>query len=143
MQDSFNKNANTRTIDEDGNVSWRNAAGELHRDNDLPAVELICGTQVWYQNGKYHREGGPACLWLDGTVQWCQHGVLHREDGPAETKPDGTETFWLRGQQVTEEDIKKIIEDKRLKEERLREELSAPTEGIPRDMKVGRALKLK
>lgn len=52
----------------------------------------------WYQNGKLHRENGPAhteyivpndslatkcCLTLE---EWYQNGELHREDGPARTE---------------------------------------------------------
>jgi hypothetical protein len=39
-------------LDEDGNKSWLNEAGQLHRNNDLPAIIGANGTQYWYQNGK-------------------------------------------------------------------------------------------
>jgi len=44
--------------------------GELHRDNDKPAVICADGKQEWYLNGKLHREDGPAVIWADGEKQW-------------------------------------------------------------------------
>ena len=45
--------------------------------------------EAWYQNGKLHREDGPAKIVYrtDGSVEielWYQNGKLHREDGPAQ-----------------------------------------------------------
>ena len=43
-----------------GTRRYRNAAGELHRE-DGPAVIFEGGVeQMWYRNGKLHREDGPA-----------------------------------------------------------------------------------
>ena len=60
--------------------------GEIHRDNDLPAV-VDPNNETWYQNGLIHRDGGAAIIFyeLGRPVQqfWLQHGVRHREDGPA------------------------------------------------------------
>lgn len=36
----------------------------------------------WYKNGKSHREGGPAKIFLTGVKQWWYEGLLHRLDGP-------------------------------------------------------------
>ncbi|MCK9442782.1 MAG: hypothetical protein M0Q13_15345 [Methanothrix sp.] len=36
---------------EDGTIEYCNEEGELHRNNDLPAVIKVNGTQLWYQNG--------------------------------------------------------------------------------------------
>ena len=41
------------------------------------------GTKIWYLNGKYHREDGPAILWNNGNKHWYLNGKLHRKDGPA------------------------------------------------------------
>ncbi len=37
--------------DEDGNEFWYNKAGELHRENDKPAIVRANGYKVWYKNG--------------------------------------------------------------------------------------------
>ncbi len=46
-------------IDSDGTKHWRNAKGQLHRE-DGPAAEYPNGTKVWYRNGQLHRLDGPA-----------------------------------------------------------------------------------
>ncbi|MEZ0225643.1 MAG: hypothetical protein ACAH83_13890 [Alphaproteobacteria bacterium] len=111
MKDEFNKAAPTRTVSEDGDVSWWNAAGELHRE-DGPAVELTSGSKIWYRNGKYHREDGPAAEWHDGTTWWCRDGRFHREDGPACIDADGTTSWWLKGEPVAEQDILNLMKAK-------------------------------
>lgn len=61
--------------------------------------------EFWFdENGRPHREDGPALLIKDATdkvleEEWKQHGVFHRDDGPAETKAeaDGTrKQLWYR-----------------------------------------------
>lgn len=51
------------------------------------------GTEVWYKNGKYHKEDGPAIETPDGYYAWYYNGSKHREDGPAVEYKDGTK-FW-------------------------------------------------
>lgn len=58
---------------------------QLHRTNDLPAVERFDGTKVWYQYNQRHRITGPAVTRTDGEIfywlnghhltqdQWQQH----------------------------------------------------------------------
>jgi hypothetical protein len=48
--------------------------GKLHRENDLPAVELADGTLEWWQNNKLHRENGPAVIRADGSEEWWVNG---------------------------------------------------------------------
>jgi len=38
-------------------TEWRNEQGKLHRE-DGPAVELDNGDKSWWVNGKLHREDG-------------------------------------------------------------------------------------
>lgn len=47
------------------------------------------GATEWYENGKLHREDGPAFMHPDGQCEWYRHGELHREDGPAIEIPIG------------------------------------------------------
>jgi hypothetical protein len=46
-------------ITEEGDKIWRNAAGKPHRNNE-PAFERANGDRIWCQNGRLHREDGPA-----------------------------------------------------------------------------------
>lgn len=76
----MSKNPHTTMV---GSLIWQNEDDELHR-LDGPAIIRKDGTKLWYQNGKPHRVGGPACVGPRGRGQrWYQDGVLHRLDGPA------------------------------------------------------------
>ena len=35
----------------------------------------VFGKKVWYKNGKYHRENGPAIEYIDGDNYWFLNGV--------------------------------------------------------------------
>ena len=48
-------------------------------------------------NGKLHREDGPAAIESNGTQCWYRDGVLHREDGPAFIYPDGRGSWYRNG----------------------------------------------
>jgi len=51
--------------------------------------------EIWYKNGKLHREDGPA---VNGPFleKWYNNGKLHREDGPAVVRIWSNE-YWLFG----------------------------------------------
>lgn len=79
----------------DGVEEWR-VEGELHRDDDRPAVTRLARVQicdidtstvikVWYRHGKTWRENGkPTEETENGARMWYnEDGILHREDGPA------------------------------------------------------------
>lgn len=70
--------------------------GKRHRDGDLPArvcyprddsyKHIVYFVRQWYNHGKLHRIGGPACMNQRSdsrSEMWYIHGVCHREDGPA------------------------------------------------------------
>lgn len=61
------------------------------------------GSQSYYQNGKYHRENGPAYIGYSGFVEYLQDGKLHRIDGPAFEYPDGYIEYWIYGIRTTKE----------------------------------------
>jgi hypothetical protein len=65
------------------------------------------GTKSWYQNGKRHREDGPAIERANGTNLWLLNDNLHREDGPAIEYPDGRKYWFLNGDEYTEEEFLK------------------------------------
>ncbi len=78
-------------------VEWRDEDGRLHRD-DGPAWILPDGTQSWYQHGEWHRDDGPAIIRANDTKEWYQHGRLHRDDGPARVRPDGSMFWYYHGE---------------------------------------------
>ena len=62
----------------DGTKFWYKN-GEIHRDNDLPAIEYSGGTKAWYKNGKRHRDDDlPAIERADGYKEWWVDGKFIR-----------------------------------------------------------------
>ena len=80
-------------VDRLGTRRYRNAAGQLHREEG-PAIVYNDGTEKWYQNGKLHREDGPAVTYKHGPKIWFKHGKRHRTDGPAAEYHNGG-TIWF------------------------------------------------
>jgi hypothetical protein len=62
--------------------TWFDQDGKRHRE-DGPAVKDADGSKYWYRNGKLHREDGPAVESAAGNKSWYLNGERHREDGPA------------------------------------------------------------
>jgi hypothetical protein len=60
------------------------------------------GTQIHYENGKWHRIGGPAYIGFTGTQIYFEHDKRHRIGGPAYIGADGTKEYWIDGNEVTE-----------------------------------------
>jgi hypothetical protein len=63
---------------------WRDSAGQLHRDDDKPAV-VTARTLQWYRHGQLHRDGGkPAkhvrqlCDVPFRELEWYDDGCLQR-----------------------------------------------------------------
>jgi hypothetical protein len=54
--------------------------------------------KLYYQDGKLHREDGPAYEGPDGNYVYWVQGKLHREGGPAVCR-DGIEEYYLNGTQ--------------------------------------------
>jgi hypothetical protein len=79
---------------------WQN--GRLHRE-DGPAVIHTDGNQTWYLNGRLHREDGPAYVGYDGTEYWCKNGKFNREDGPAIICHNGTQDWYLNDKNITKD----------------------------------------
>ena len=89
------KNGGHRYLDRD-EETWFNQDGKRHRE-DGPAIELANGSKLWYLNGKVHREDGPAVERTDGYKEWQLNGERHREDGPAVEGANGDKAWYLNG----------------------------------------------
>ena len=79
--------------------------GQLHRDEDKPAVEYPSGYKEWHKNGKSHRdEDKPAVVYPSGTKMWYKQGKLHRDnDKPAKIESDGSKSYWKNGKEYIPE----------------------------------------
>ena len=64
-----------KTVNSLGTARYYNSKNQLHRDNDLPAVECANGDKWYYKNGMLHRDndfpaidlGGYKEYWVNGT----------------------------------------------------------------------------
>ena len=100
-QASLNKLEEPPTeIDEEGDMFWRNRAGQLHRTRDKPARIRADGRQAWFLNGQRHRGGDkPAYIGANGTQMWYANGQLHRtQDKPAVIWANGTQMWYVNDQ---------------------------------------------
>jgi hypothetical protein len=90
---------------------WMNLNGELHRDNDQPAVIVGDGTQIWYMNGKMHRDNDrPAAICDDGDFLWYQYGKEHRDyDNPNYVGSDNSWEWSKNGETHREGDRPAVI----------------------------------
>jgi len=82
--------------------------GSYGREDDLPCVEYVDGTQIWYcENPKKgsigqrasleHREGGPAIIRPNGDQLYYLLGKLSRLDGPAVVLANGVKKWFVKG----------------------------------------------
>ena len=108
----------TKTIDEFGNIRYKNENDLFHRE-DGPAYETISGTKEWYINGRLHREDGPAYERPDGYKEWWIGGRLHREDGPAVEFTDDYTWYYLNNDIYNKPDWE--LEVAKLKLERIKD----------------------
>lgn len=80
--------------------SW----GQLHRENDQPAV-IIGAYKEWRCLGLLHRTRGPAIIYSDGSMAWYKYDELSRTDGPAYIRKryDGIDTYeyWVNGKRYS------------------------------------------
>jgi hypothetical protein len=53
-------------------IWWKN--GNMHRDNDKPAVIRFDGTKEWLKNGKRHRDNDKPAILQNGFKRWYKNG---------------------------------------------------------------------
>jgi hypothetical protein len=60
--------------------------------------EILDRIEMWTKNDNFHREDGPARIWLDEDYEeWWVDGRLHRLDGPARIWKDRLYEWWVNG----------------------------------------------
>lgn len=96
LDDNIKNRSDPTFIARDGTKLWYNKYGELHNDNDLPAVIWGNGTQEWYNNGILHRDNDfPARMSHDGVNEWYKNGLRHRDnDEPAIIDTKNNDRQW-------------------------------------------------
>ena len=103
----------TKKVDDYGTVRYTNEQGKLHRE-DGPAREYANGDKFWCINDKLHREDSPAIEWADGSKEWWINGKRHREDGPAIEYVSGHKVWWINDIEYSEQEFNDYILRKRL-----------------------------
>jgi hypothetical protein len=92
-----------------GSVSWEDDDGKLHRE-DGPAAIYADGSKAWAIHGLYHRVDGPAIQYSTGQTEWRINGKRHRLGAPAVTTEDGDKEYWVNGRQFTEGEFYRYID---------------------------------
>lgn len=98
----------------DGSVEYR-ICGERHREGDKPARVSAKGSELYYIKGALHRDfDKPAVIRKRSDkiwkCEWYQNGFCHRDgDKPAFIENDGTQKWYRRGQSHREGDKPAII----------------------------------
>jgi len=93
-------------FDKNGTEVWVQN-GKYHRLGG-PAKIWKDGSQFWFQNGLNHRLDGPAIIWKNGSKVWCRYNECHRDDGPAVILQSGDKEYWLNGIQYQNEILWRI-----------------------------------
>ena len=82
---------------------------DIMPENFTGIVEYANSDKIWYRNGKYHRESGPAIEFADGSKFWYRNGKYHRESGPAIEYANGNKCWYLNDIEYTESEYKAEI----------------------------------
>lgn len=93
-------------------IVYRNNEGLMHRVYGPAYVSTVYDVEIWYKDGKYHREDGPAIRHKNNAL-WYVDGKRHRLDGPAVVQGGGPKEFWIDGQKLPPKEYKKEIERRR------------------------------
>ena len=73
------KYINGRTLTPDTKY-WFDKKGNLHRNNDKPAIITERGSLHWYQHGELHRENNkPAIIFYNNDKHCYKHGVFYKK----------------------------------------------------------------
>lgn len=85
----------TKTTYNNGTIVYKDAEGNVHREDDLPAVhyETAVPSDEWFTHGVHTRIGKPATVYDNGNTTWYVNDQKHRIDGPAVDWK--TKTFWF------------------------------------------------
>lgn len=83
---------------------------KIYHEDEIPKkftgqVEFISGDVLFFKNGKYHKEDGPAFFSKYGDKHWFKEGKYHRFDGPAYEGVNGTKFWYIEGKECFPSEI--------------------------------------
>ena len=79
-----------------GDIYFLDEQGRFHKD-DGPAIICKKTLKLWWKHGKKHREDGPAIEYHDGSTEWFYDNLRHRSGGPAVDTPYGKQEWYEHG----------------------------------------------
>jgi hypothetical protein len=119
-----------RVVKGDGVIEWRDDDGRLHRQGG-PARVSPSGREEWFRHGNLHRADGPAVVHANGSEKWYRDGRRHREGAPACVYVNGTEKWYRDGKRHRDDGPAAIYPDGRriwfVNGVKVREERVAPS----------------
>lgn len=77
--------------------------GKIHREGYPAMHQHEKKSTYWYRDGLFHRENGPAIELCSGYKAYYQNGKLHRTDGPAIIDSNNIVEFWEEGKRVSKD----------------------------------------
>ena len=89
-------------------IEYRNTENQLHRIYGPAYISTIFKIEVWYKEGKMHRENGP-CYTRGPINVWMYEGKPHRLDGPAVIELAGPKQYWIHGVRMCRKEYEKEI----------------------------------
>lgn len=94
---------NIRIQSDDIDIAYTYQNGNLHSENDAPAIHKTRGRyqtdlniKEWYRHGKLHRDEDLPAITTDTDQRWYECGLPHRINNPAEITDVGTK-WYTRG----------------------------------------------
>ena len=94
-----------------GDTFWyKDAAMKKRHRVGGPAVEFGDGQKEWYKDGVRHRKDGPAVEYCNGYKAWYRYGKYQRNDGNAVEDVHGYRAWYINGEELTEEEISKLVQ---------------------------------
>jgi hypothetical protein len=95
-------------------IVYKNSERKLHRIYGPAYISRKYDIEIWYKDGRYHREDGPAITHKNNKV-WYYEGKLHRIGGPAIDTKGGPKEYYIHGWKLSPKEYKKEIERRKRK----------------------------
>ena len=95
-------------------LTYVNTEGKAHRLCGPAYINRVYNIEIWYKNGIYHREDGPA-ITHKRTKIWFYEGQLHNLHGPAVISAGGPREYWIYGQKYSPKEYQKEIKRRKRK----------------------------
>lgn len=83
--------------------------GNLHRDDDLPAVIYSDGTKEWWRHGERHRDNDLPAVEFANWREWWTFGNLNRTNDLPAIEHDDLKEWWQNGKMHRDQDFPAFV----------------------------------